>query len=186
MASVFSHALVAVAVGKACTGARMPMRFWVLSAFCAAVPDIDVVGFGLGVRYGDLMGHRGLTHSLAFALVLAIIIVALAFRELPAFSRAWWMLVIYFFLVTASHGVLDAFTNGGLGVAFFSPFSNERYFFPWRPIEVSPIGVGPFFSARGLHVIMSEVVWLWLPSAAVLAFASIYRRMIGGRECVQK
>ena len=39
---------------------------------------------------------------------------------------------LYLFLSTASHGVLDALTDGGLGVAFFSPFDQTRYFFPFR------------------------------------------------------
>ena len=67
------------------------------------------------------------------------------------------------FLLTASHGILDAFTNGGLGVALLSPFDNGRYFFPWTPIEVSPIGVRAFFSAWGLGVLKSELLWVWLP-----------------------
>jgi inner membrane protein len=54
-------------------------------------------------------------------------------------------------------------------VAFFSPFSNHRYFFPWNPIEVSPIGAR-FFSADGIDVIKSEAVWIWLPS---LVFAGL-------------
>src|SRR6267378_8050335 len=44
----------------------------------------------------------------------------------------------FFFLATASHGLLDAMTNGGLGVAFFAPFCDTRYFLPWQPIVVSP------------------------------------------------
>ena len=75
--------------------------------------------------------------------------------------------------ITASHGFLDAFTNGGLGVAFFSPFDPTRYFFPWTPIEVSPIGAVRFFSQRGLLVIISELRWVWLPS---LALGLILRR----------
>jgi inner membrane protein len=67
------------------------------------------------------------------------------------------------FLITASHGVLDAMTNGGLGVAFFSPFDPTRYFFSWRPIAVSPIGAGRFLSARGMYVLWTELVWLWGP-----------------------
>ena len=66
-------------------------------------------------------------------------------------------------LVTASHGLLDAMTNGGLGIAFFAPFDDGRYFLPWRPIEVSPIGAGAFFSEWGLRVIKSELLWVWLP-----------------------
>jgi inner membrane protein len=57
-------------------------------------------------------------------------------------------LFTYLFLATASHGVLDAMTDGGLGVAFFSPFDNRRYFLPWRPIVVSPISIARFFSGR--------------------------------------
>jgi inner membrane protein len=78
---------------------------------------------------------------------------------------------IYLFLATASHGFLDAMTDGGLGVAFFSPFSNKRYFLPWTPIRVSPIGAGRFFSSRGLDVLRTEFLWIWLP-AAVLVMAA--------------
>jgi inner membrane protein len=138
----------------------------------SAVPDLDVIGFHFGVRYGDLMGHRGFTHSLFFAVLLAGL-VTMAFRGQSQISC--WRLFFYLFLATASHGILDAMTNGGLGVAFFSPFSNARYFFPFRPIKVSPIGVGRFFSGRGLTVIRSEALWLWLPSVAIFAVSAFVR-----------
>jgi len=68
--------------------------------------------------------------------------------------------------------VLDALTNGGLGVAFFSPFDTQRYFFPWTPIQVSPIGASRFFSTRGIDVLWSEIVWIWGP--AILLGAAIW------------
>jgi inner membrane protein len=138
----------------------------------SAVPDLDVIGFHFGVHYGDVMGHRGFTHSLFFATLLAGL-VTIAFVGQSQISR--WHLFFYLFLATASHGILDAMTNGGLGVAFFSPFTNARYFFPFHPIMVSPIGVGRFFSAKGLAVIRSEAIWLWLPSAAVFAVSTVVR-----------
>jgi inner membrane protein len=76
----------------------------------------------------------------------------------------------YFFLITISHGCLDALTDGGLGVAFFAPLDQTRYFFPWRPIEVSPIGLD-FFSARGLTVIESELLWIWIPALTIIVCA---------------
>ena len=90
--------------------------------------------------------------------------VSLAFLQVERLSWSWWCLVVYFFAVTASHPILDAMTNGGLGVAFFAPFDNSRYFLPWRPIEVSPIGVRAFFTLRGLTVLQSEFIWIWIPS----------------------
>jgi inner membrane protein len=67
-------------------------------------------------------------------------------------------------------------TNGGRGVGLFVPFNPTRYFFPWRPIEVSPIGVREFLSARGLTILLSELKWVWLPSAVVLLTGYIVRR----------
>jgi inner membrane protein len=73
--------------------------------------------------------------------------------------------------------LLDAMTNGGHGVAFFAPFENSRHFFPLSPIEVSPIGVSRFFSARGAVVVQNEMWWIWLPAATASAGASLFRRI---------
>jgi len=177
VASAFTHGLVAFALGKLAAGRRMPVRFWVLTILCAVVPDVDVVSFYFGIPYNSMFGHRGITHSLAFAMLLAVLVVLLAFREIETFSKKWWVLLIYFFVVTASHGLLDALTNGGLGVAFFAPFDSTRYFFPWRPIEVSPLSISAFFSRRGLEVFASEFVWVWIPTSIIVGAVLLYRRL---------
>jgi inner membrane protein len=164
MASVFSHAVVGAAIGTAFWRPGVPARYWITAAVLAAVPDLDSIGFRFGVHYGDMLGHRGITHSLLFAAVLGTVVAALVFPSgagpVPR-SHLW----LYLSLATASHGVLDALTNGGLGVAFFAPFDNTRYFFPFTPIQVSPISVRAFFSEWGARVLASELVWVWLPSA---------------------
>ena len=179
MPTIFSHSIAALAVGKAVAPPGMPMKFWVASGVCAALPDIDVVSFAFGVRYDEMLGHRGITHSFSFALVLGLLVVLVFFRDVPMFSSHWFLFLVYFFVVTSSHALLDALTNGGLGVALFAPFSNDRYFFPWRPIEVSPIGVDPFLSQRGLQVILSELKWIWLPSGVVFLLLLVLRRRAG-------
>jgi len=170
MPSVFSHAIAAVAIGGAVVGGPPRLTIWTLGAICAVIPDLDVVSFHFGLPYGHMLGHRGLSHSLPFAAVLAAI-VTVFLRRIRTTSGSVGRLWAFFFLATASHGVLDAMTDGGLGVAFFAPFSDARYFFPWRPVVVSPIGVGEFFGPRGLRVIWSELGWVWLPSAVVFLAA---------------
>ena len=174
MASVFSHAVAALGIGACFYRPGTPKRVWVAGAICSMVPDLDVLGFRFGIHYGDFWGHRGFTHSFFFAALLASAVALLAFRQAsPGLGRlALWA---YLFLATASHGVLDAMTDGGLGVAFFSPLKNTRYFLPWRPIRVSPIGVSRFFTHRGLAVIRSELLWIWLP-AMLLAIAAWFIR----------
>ena len=177
MPTIVTHGFVAALLGRSSAAGRMPARFWFLSVLCSIAPDADVLGFRLGISYGDMLGHRGLSHSLVFALVLSLIVSALALPRVPQ-GRTKFLLVSYFFVVTASHGILDAMTDGGLGVAFFAPFDDTRYFFPFRPIKVSPIGLS-FFSARGLDVIWSEFLWVCIPgtiiAAAVLSLHKLRR-----------
>ena len=60
-------------------------------------------------------------------------------------------------LVVASHALLDTLTDGGLGCALFWPFDLTRYFAPWTPLPVSPIGLG-YLSPYGLYVATVELV----------------------------
>ncbi len=171
MPTVISHAVAAMALGAAFRRPGWPARVWWAGAVCAVAPDVDVLGVVLGVPFGSVFGHRGLTHSLAFAAVLAAVGTALLGpRGIRA--RAW----LFLFVATASHGVLDAMTDGGIGVAFFAPFDATRYYLPWRPIAVSPLGVGRFVGARGIAVLASEALWVWLPSALFATLAWLATR----------
>ena len=165
MPSSFSHAVAAVAFGRAYTKQSLPLRFWALTVACALVPDLDILSNHLGFGLDSMLGHRGITHSLFFALLLSGLVVLLFFRRpLGGISRR--ALFFYFFAATASHALLDTLVDGDWGVAFFAPFSSARYFLPWRPIHSSPVGMG-FFSPAGASVILNEILWVWLPSLAV-------------------
>lgn len=166
MPSVFSHAVASIALGRAYTLRPLPLRFWLLSAVCAAAPDIDVLANRLGYDYTTMLGHRGITHSVFFALALSAVVVLLFFRKPPdGINRLG--LFGFFFAATASHAVLDAMVDGTLGVAFLAPLTATRYFFPWRPIVSSPIGLA-FFSPAGAATIMNEFIWVWAPSLIVI------------------
>lgn len=125
----------------------------------AMLPDADVVAFPLGIPYADAFGHRGASHALLTAMLIGLAGVSAVrwFGTRPS--------VVFLFLMaaTASHGLLDTLTDGGLGVALLWPWSDARIFAAVRPIEVSPIGLSRFLSPRGLVVIGSEMVWIWIP-----------------------
>jgi inner membrane protein len=166
--------VASVGIG-ASTAPGTPKGVWVVGVVCSMIPDLDVIGFRFGIHYGDFWGHRGFTHALLFAALMASNVMLAAFRRLlPGLDhfRMW----TYFFLATASHGFLDAMTDGGMAVAFFSPFDNHRHFLPWTPIRVSPIGIGRFFTDRGLAVLQSEFHWIWLPAALLAVSAWLMRR----------
>jgi inner membrane protein len=125
------------------------MLFWSALSF---LPDADVVGFSFGIRYADQWGHRGASHSLVFAALVAAVVGGLA----PLVKRPALRTGLVALLVVASHPLLDTLTNGGLGCALFWPFDHTRYFAPWTPIPVSPIGLR-FLSPYGLFVALVEL-----------------------------
>jgi len=174
MPSVLTHPAVPLAMAFGLGRGTISRPLLAAGVVASMVPDLDVLAFHFGIPYSDAWSHRGFSHSLAFALALALVGAAFA-RSLASTSRrTFWFL----FVATASHGILDAFTNGGLGIALLWPFSDARFFAPLRPVEVSPLGLSRFLSARGIDVLWSEFLWIWLPclGATVLALAAQGRR----------
>lgn len=126
------------------------------SMVLAVLPDVDVLFMRL-IPYHHWLGHRGLTHSLLFAAGVGLIAAAWFRRAGWATAWRWWWLAALFAFIAASHGFFDAMTDGGLGVAFFAPFDETRYFFPWQPIPVSPLRAAALLTPRGLRVLGWEV-----------------------------
>ena len=181
MASAITHAVTACTIGYALRPVGPKLRFYALAASCSIAPDLDVYGFSLGIEYEDLLGHRGLSHSLLAALALGLAVSLVVYRPRTFSRRDRTRATVALVLATASHGVLDALTDGGLGVAFLSPFDATRYFAPWHPIVVSPIGIRSFFGEWGLAVLRSEIVAVWLPCAVAVMLTAASRRAPGTR-----
>lgn len=177
MPTIFSHALASAAIGTVVLPRGLGFKPILIGMACSIIPDLDVLAFSLGIPYAHPLGHRGFSHSFVFAALLAFAALWSFYRE-PMWARYRRSLFAFLILCTASHGVLDAFTNGGSGVAFFWPIDHGRYFFPARPLEVSPIGAG-FFTQRGLDTLYSELQWIGVPASLVIALTAIRRRKEG-------
>ncbi|GAA3596946.1 metal-dependent hydrolase [Flavivirga amylovorans] len=161
MASIFGHGVIGFTLAKIID--RHNAKWLIVCAiFSTILPDFDVIGFKLGVPYEHPMGHRGFTHSILFSIIWALVLAVTMGRK----NKKIWFLVIL--LSTLSHGILDAMTSGGMGVGFLIPFNNNRFFFPFRGIQVSPIGVRDFFSEWGLKVFLSEFKYVFVPSFLIL------------------
>ncbi|AVH93196.1 metal-dependent hydrolase [Stenotrophomonas maltophilia] len=197
MPSIITHAAVPLALWCAADRGRIPPHLLAAGVIAAMLPDADVLAFALHIPYADAFGHRGASHSLLFAGMLAALAAVPAFfgnrrswsaPHRPGSRRPWsavscqprlaptWarptvastvQAAVFVFICAASHPLLDAMTSGGLGVALAWPWSEQRFFAPWRPIRVSPFAP-QFFSARGLATLRSELRWVWLPLAGAV------------------
>jgi inner membrane protein len=163
-----AHAVAAITAAYVFPRHSLPKRAWVAGALCALAPDLDTLPFHLGVRYGGALGHRGISHSLVFAALLTLGCAGAA----ALFGRARGhrtALAAYLAISLVSHDLLDMLTTGGHGVALLAPFSNQRLIAPFHPIAISPLSPLRFVSMRGVHVVVSEFVWIGLPCLALVA-----------------
>jgi len=175
MPSIISHAAAGAALSIAFAPGGAPGRYWPVAIATAVLPDADSLLYYFRVSYTPALGHRGFFHSPFLGLIVSFLLMFLFFRDEPLFSGRWCRYFFVFFLAWASHGFLDALTNGGSGVAFFWPVSSKRYFFPWTPIQVSPMRIKSFFTPRGLTVFKNELVWIWLPGFMLVSLSRLIR-----------
>lgn len=157
MPTVIAHAAVGWTLING-LGAAAPVpirrRCAKAAAILAIAPDIDVYAFRFGIPYEAPLGHRGLTHSLAFAAAAATVAWLICRRR----DRVPVTLAAALLLAAVSHPLLDMMTDGGLGCALWAPFSNARLFSPWTPIPVSPIGL-----TSGLWHVLAFEACVFLP-----------------------
>ena len=119
MATIYTHSAVGLGLARLYADRPMPWTYWILAAVLPVIPDLDAFSTG---AYGALFDHRGITHTLVFALVVGAAAAAATFRY---FKVRYWSLACLFFAIVASHGLLDAMTRGGENIALFWPFGGR-------------------------------------------------------------
>lgn len=174
VASLFTHVFTAAALSAVAAPRVGFSKSLVLGMVSAVLPDADMLGYYAGVPSKSMFGHRGLTHSLVFALAWTLCLSWFLRRDALG-PGGKLRRSLYFFLCIASHGVLDALSTGRHGVAFFAPFENGRHLLPGNVIPIAPLGVQNLFTPRGWTVFRSELLIVWLPLGA-LALLSWYGR----------
>ena len=164
MPTIISHAAIPLALGLGLGDERIPRPLLLTGIATSMLPDADVILMRFGATYDSIWSHRGFSHSIALALLVAA--AALLLRRVARPPTAF----AFVFIATVSHGLLDMLTNGGHGVAIFWPLSDQRYFFDWRPIQVAPLVTNHFVSrlaSRAGALAWTEGLWIWLPAAIV-------------------
>jgi len=182
MPTIISHPAVPLALGFGLGGGFISIRLLICGVIGSTLPDLDVLAFRLGIPYAAAFGHRGFSHSLLFAFIVALL-TACSYKPLrTAPIKAFGFMCI----AVGSHGILDTFTNGGLGVGLLWPWSENRFFAPFQPIEVAPLNPARFLTERGTIVIQSELFWVWLPSVAFALMAFVFALIVRNRRNVPK
>lgn len=155
MASI-GHGILGLAFGRLQARGRGELgRAMALQGVVSLLPDLDALGLRLGIPYGAAFGHRGAMHSIGMAAALAVGAGLLGrLLRLPLRRTA-----LVAFAALLAHDLADAATDGGLGVALLWPLSEERFFLPWRPLPVAPIGLAGLLGPWGRRVMAAELAF---------------------------
>src|SRR5260370_1984574 len=87
MPTCFTQGVAGASLAQVLAPVSHPRAVTSLAAVAAMLPDADVIGFRLGIPYGDLFGHRGFTYSLLFACVVSLASVLPFWTRLKAADR---------------------------------------------------------------------------------------------------
>jgi inner membrane protein len=117
--------VLGAAVAEAVAGKEMGNKAILWGAVAGTIPDLDVFVGQLFHPIDAALVHRGLSHSLLFALVTGPLLGYLFFlmyRKKHPLQKWMWL----FFLGIVTHPMLDMFTN--YGTQFLWPFSTRITF----------------------------------------------------------
>jgi inner membrane protein len=173
MPSLLGHAVAGLAITHSFSRARLPRRIWILAPLCAVAPDLDWFVSFLDYHKNHILNHRGVAHSLPGALLIAAAMLLIGFPRDQRRAQVWLCLT----LAALSHGLMDACTAGGVGVALFMPFSDSRWSCLWQPIHVAPLPLGREDAYLFLLSLRAEAFWIGLPALALVAWTRLRPRI---------
>lgn len=122
---LITQTVLGAGVGEIVLGKKAGNKAILWGAVGGLVPDLDVLITPLFSEVNGLFVHRGFSHSLIFAFLLAPLLgwlIHLIHQKKMEVSRRQWTMLVFWAAFT--HPILDYFTTYGTGA--FLPFSGYR------------------------------------------------------------
>lgn len=164
MPTPITHLFAAIPVNIAIMGAVNKKKIILLSLIISILPDLDLIGYFLGLPISSFLGHRGFTHSIFFALVVALMANLLFFPDIKTKDKRFKLLFLNFLFVALTHPLLDFLVNRNTGVALLSPFVLTRFASPIAPIVEESVGILNYYHFYFKEVVKVEFFYIILPS----------------------
>ncbi len=117
-----TQAALGAAVAQAGFAKRLGGKAVVAGALLGVLPDVDIISSAFG-PWASMVHHRGITHSLLFAPLMAPVLGWVLWRLNKRHDQWWrWGHLAFWALIT--HPLLDLFTS--YGTQLFAPLSDRR------------------------------------------------------------
>ncbi|WP_267740172.1 metal-dependent hydrolase [Myroides injenensis] len=135
-----SQIVLGGAIGNAVAGKKIKNRAVIYGAIAGTIPDLDILATFFTDNLSALEFHRGVTHSIIFAILMSFILGYLVYllekKNNFTFEEGYWL--VFWGLFT--HSLLDVFTTWGTRLLwpFDYPFAFKSIFI------IDPLYTVPF------------------------------------------
>ena len=149
---LLTQTVLGATVGEVVLGKKAGNKAIMWGAIGGLIPDLDVLITPFFNEVDGLFVHRGFTHSILFAFLLAPPLAWLVHRihrKKMKIIKFEWMKLIFWAAFT--HPILDYFTNYGTGA--FTPFSDYR-------VEFGTIAIVDVFYTAPLILVLLIIMFI--------------------------
>lgn len=170
-----THIALGACMGELMLGKQLGKKALLWGALAQSFPDIDFIASFILPQVDDLIAHRGITHSIIFAIPAGFILALITDRIHRPHESTLKSLLAFFWSQIILHDLLD--TCNAYGTGLLEPFSKQRF-----GIDVLYVA-DPLFSvwigiAAAMLIIIkrsspSRKKWLWFGFAPALIYFAI-------------
>jgi inner membrane protein len=146
-----THIVLGACIGEAIAGKQLGKKAMLAGAIVQSIPDIDFVSTFWLHDAGDIIGHRGFTHSIVFGILVTFLLarlVKIIFRKRDLSWRTCFLLVGINVFV---HLFIDGFNAYGVG--WLEPFSHKRFSLHVLFVADPFFSFWPFLGFMGLLIL---------------------------------
>ncbi|MEP0548976.1 MAG: metal-dependent hydrolase [Rhodothermales bacterium] len=171
-----TQAVLGAAVGEATLGRKVGRKALGWGALAGTLPDLDIVAYPFLDPVGELVFHRGPTHALLFAPLVAPLLGYAVWRlyrarSSPAADVGWRGWTALFFWCLFTHPLLDTLTV--YGTQLFRPFSDLPAAVPALFI-IDPLFTLPLIVAVVGGLIVRDAERRWRLAVVGLTLSTLY------------
>jgi inner membrane protein len=181
-----THITLGACIGELMLGKKLGKKALFWGVIAQSFPDIDTLAALFFPADQAFLFHRGITHSLMFAVIIGLLLALTVKKAHPKQYVPITFLVFFFCFQLMLHDLLDTCNSYGTGL--LEPFSHQRFsinlLYVADPLFTIGLIVATFFLIFKSISHQQRTKWAWAAiyfSALYLCFAGFCKEIINNR-----
>jgi inner membrane protein len=184
-----THITLGACIGEIILGKKLGKKALLWGAFAQSLPDVDTIFSSFYSVDKSFLVHRGITHSILFALIAGVLLALLALKIHRHRNISLALFIFFFCFQLVLHDLLD--TCNSYGTCLLEPFSHHRFsinlLYVADPLFTIGFIIAALFLTFKNNINPNRLKWAWVAiaySIVYLCFAGINKAIIDHRAAI--